>query len=358
VVWSGVLIRLLEVPSYAPRAGVAAGPTVRITPDATGMRPWPPGPGGLTVCPMLAALDPNWLMSTAAQSAAAIVAIVGGFLVSRLIAANSEKAALRRRLQEVNLRVTQSTSDQAQAEASLLTFEASALVQDNVDFIMAKNGGVTADELLQRSPRTQWTGEKLAPQLSALLEDYARAFTALSELPDGLLDQEWKGVTVGLELGDLSEEQDEIWSSVYSELTYRFLVKKKPRTSGLTTAIMDPMPPRLFERDTSGSGVRRQLAEARPATQRHLATAQSEAKYVQQAIEGLPSASDLWGGFAVLAFFSISGVLLPLFAIATQSSEVLSFERKAMVIGGFVAGLLVLAGYLVRQIQRLDSAES
>ncbi len=46
--------------------------------------------------------DPNWLLSTLAQSTAAIVAIVGGFLVSRLVQLSSEKEGLRRRL--TNLR--------------------------------------------------------------------------------------------------------------------------------------------------------------------------------------------------------------------------------------------------------------
>jgi hypothetical protein len=44
-----------------------------------------------------AASDPNWLLSSAAQSAAALVAIVGGFLAARVIAFNSERdAAIRR----------------------------------------------------------------------------------------------------------------------------------------------------------------------------------------------------------------------------------------------------------------------
>ena len=41
--------------------------------------------------------DPNWLLSTLAQSTAAVVAIVGGFLVSRLVQLSSEKEGLRRR---------------------------------------------------------------------------------------------------------------------------------------------------------------------------------------------------------------------------------------------------------------------
>jgi hypothetical protein len=40
--------------------------------------------------------DPNWLLSTIAQSTAALVAIVGGFLVSRLLALITEAGSDRR----------------------------------------------------------------------------------------------------------------------------------------------------------------------------------------------------------------------------------------------------------------------
>jgi hypothetical protein len=46
---------------------------------------------------MTAASDPNWLLSSAAQSAAALVAIVGGFLAARVIAYNSDRDAAVRR---------------------------------------------------------------------------------------------------------------------------------------------------------------------------------------------------------------------------------------------------------------------
>lgn len=46
-------------------------------------------------------VDPNWLLSTEAQSAAALVAIIGGFLVSRLVSLSSEREGLRRRRREV-----------------------------------------------------------------------------------------------------------------------------------------------------------------------------------------------------------------------------------------------------------------
>jgi hypothetical protein len=54
----------------------------------------------------LAEVDPSWLLSTTAQSAAAIVAIVGGFLVSRLVSLVGEREGLLGRKQEIEARLT------------------------------------------------------------------------------------------------------------------------------------------------------------------------------------------------------------------------------------------------------------
>jgi hypothetical protein len=46
--------------------------------------------------------DPNWLLSTTAQSGAALVAIVGGFLVSRLVTLRSDRITRTRELHFVD----------------------------------------------------------------------------------------------------------------------------------------------------------------------------------------------------------------------------------------------------------------
>ena len=58
-------------------------------------------PGLSTVGPVMEP-DPNWLLSTTAQSSAALVAIVGGFLLSRILALATERNGLA--LREAQLR--------------------------------------------------------------------------------------------------------------------------------------------------------------------------------------------------------------------------------------------------------------
>jgi hypothetical protein len=67
---------------------------------------------------MNAAADPNWLLSSAAQSAAALVAIVGGFLAARVIAFNSDRDAAVRRssITGRDLRAAEKLEETAKAE--------------------------------------------------------------------------------------------------------------------------------------------------------------------------------------------------------------------------------------------------
>lgn len=59
--------------------------------------------------------DPNWLLATMAQSAAAMVAVIGGFLVSRIITLTVERQSLDRRSRE--LQATTAEVDAALGEA-------------------------------------------------------------------------------------------------------------------------------------------------------------------------------------------------------------------------------------------------
>jgi len=46
--------------------------------------------------------DPNWLYSTIAQSSAAIVAIIGGFMTATILRLTAEKRSLVKRLESLN----------------------------------------------------------------------------------------------------------------------------------------------------------------------------------------------------------------------------------------------------------------
>jgi hypothetical protein len=72
---------------------------------------------------MQGASDPNWLLSSTAQSAAALVAIVGGFLAGRLLALNADRDAAHRRLSDIETELTSALKEEERVSTALVAFK-------------------------------------------------------------------------------------------------------------------------------------------------------------------------------------------------------------------------------------------
>lgn len=93
-------------------------------------------------------MDPNWLPSTTAQATAALVAIVGGLLASRLVSLSSERTTLQRQLRML---ITQQCRLNEQLE--VVHRERVQVSQDwfreaHLERIVRERGMWTADELV------------------------------------------------------------------------------------------------------------------------------------------------------------------------------------------------------------------
>ncbi len=79
--------------------------------------------------------DPNWLYSTIAQSSAAIVAIVGGFITASVLMLTAEKRNLTNQLSEKKIRLEKLKSERDTRNVSLNLAEELKLV-DNRDIAL------------------------------------------------------------------------------------------------------------------------------------------------------------------------------------------------------------------------------
>jgi len=72
---------------------------------------------------MIMDIDPNWLYSTIAQSSAAIVAIIGGFITASVLMLNSEKRSLKNQLSSKKARLKELEELEKNAEPGLFGVE-------------------------------------------------------------------------------------------------------------------------------------------------------------------------------------------------------------------------------------------
>jgi len=83
--------------------------------------------------------DLNWLFSTIVQSAAALVAIVAGFIVSRLLALSAELSTIRSRLRDVDLQLKSKQEEYANIEDRILRRDARSFVGESLfDFVKSR----------------------------------------------------------------------------------------------------------------------------------------------------------------------------------------------------------------------------
>src|SRR5579884_3627807 len=143
------------------------------------------------------------LLSTLAQSSAAIVAIVGGFLVSRLVALSSEREGLRRQLRRTEDQLRHVRASYAEAHAYRLANSQRAFdgwVLD--DIIAADPDDLDTDDLLEKIPRGS-SREEMAPYLTQLIARVKVARHAIGQYVS-------RDDTNPLELEDLEERGLEI----------------------------------------------------------------------------------------------------------------------------------------------------
>ena len=82
--------------------------------------------------------DPNPLLSTLSQSSAAMVAIIGGFLVSRLVALSSEREGIKRQLRSVRDHLALAQADYKPVHAYRLENSKDAFVGFVLDDLVVK----------------------------------------------------------------------------------------------------------------------------------------------------------------------------------------------------------------------------
>jgi len=141
---------------------------------------------------MPTAIDPSWLPSTVAQSTAALVAIVGGFMVSRFISIDSEMAGARRRLEEAQERYDAMLERKTRAEEALTRRTAREFLTDRqrIESLLSSDGMSTAEQLLDEED-CGLSVEQLRPHLEEAVAVVTELRTRFEEFPNQIEYPAW-----------------------------------------------------------------------------------------------------------------------------------------------------------------------
>ena len=288
--------------------------------------------------------DPNWLLATMAQSAAALVAIVGGFLVSRVISLSSEKQGLERRVRELQERTgdTRELLDEARHRRQPVSW--SYFVDSAADDCARKRGTGDPVELA----RKHWVHGVLE---SDEMQEMAR-------VSNGMTREAFKKLSslepVPLSLDYVRDQGIEIPKG--EERIYQAVIKviRPPDTAPFSDAFMPPPPsPDVARRDSDS--YEKLIAEERQVVA-DLAVLEREAAFVATEAARVSRPVGLGAGVGVLAYLTLVGVVAPVVALASRPVPASLASRVALV-GVFLSGLVVLFGYLIVAVRQLGQTD-
>lgn len=293
--------------------------------------------------------DPNWLLSTTAQSAAALVAIVGGFLVSRVVALASERNSLEQRQGELKSRLRLTKGELEVAHEERLAVSKDWFEEHHLTSYVDARGGDDAfrAESLKWIPRGS-NDDEMGEFAIELQSRVKRVFGEIESTYAGVAFPPPDEDSLRRDGLEFDETDDKLY-----RLAAAATATERRRGLGRRDALSDVTPfvspPLGVDRDVERQDARILREQSLRADVRALKSEVSIIEKARARVTGAPE--DLWKAVAVLAYFALVGTVLPL---ALMSCDPVPHEAwvRAMVVAGFFSGLAALLGYIGVTIRR------
>lgn len=297
-------------------------------------------------------MDLNILISTVVTATAALIAIIGGFLISRVITLSSEQSGIRRRLREIKLDIQAKTQLLEEVEHNLLE-------EDRVNFIESHYeelifNGVSLLDILKREDglykgRTLKDLEPAVEELKQINTDLRMFFQEKHVEYSSDLPKEFNDV-IKAGFKDMNGRK-EWYEMLYDEHYYRLPEQPKTGPFGFpsipTSAYQLPPnsiinPARLQVSLQSYEQKRRD----RDTYQKEVTFLVRQEEEQSKILTDFGKPHGMWGGLLVLVYASIVGIVYPV-TLLPYPLETYDDERtKVLVLLLFFSQLIALFIYL------------
>jgi hypothetical protein len=341
------------------------------------------------------AIDPSWLPSTATQSSAALVAIVGGFLINRLVGIESDRGQSELRLNEARDRLKQARSHEAERRTAYVTARAEQWLSryDAVD-LLAKAVLAGVHDIDVSKVREQIDGypddvaeSEMTPIIDGIVATVVDAREAIFDLvPESAKDDEldWRSFRrrhgMGRERWD--EYRQEVFETIAEEkaqaLREREAEEKRREeeeriaampadqrlrvkmnrlvssqldlgpTQGVLAALTALSEPSFDARqlatavrqDAIPAGLYERWDESRAA----VTAAQFEVDASERALRRTVRQPGVFFALLVLTAFSVAGIVVPMIALSREHTDPASMKLAVTVC--FMVGVALFLGYM------------
>jgi hypothetical protein len=298
-------------------------------------------------------IDEGSLLGTLAQSAAAVVAIVGGFLVSRLVQLSSEREGLRRQL----VRAQDELKHVAALYDKAHEYRQANSRRDFYGWVindLIKAGPATLDRgaLLDRIPRGS-SAEEIAPYLDDLIDEIAQVKATLEKYVR-------RGDVDTLHIEDLRERglqvpqaQENIYSCVAD-----WRIEQLPRPSSGFAMSRVPFGNQIFQ--AASSAELRRLDDSIRDEQdlrSRKTMLEAEVARVKREIGLIGRPAGVTSAIVILAIYSVLGIVAPV-VVMGLGWDPLAAWLEWLLVGLFVLGLSAVLAYIFWYAKTLNDPVS
>ena len=262
--------------------------------------------------------DPNWLLATMAQSAAAMVAVIGGFLVSRIITLSVERQSLDRRSRELEEKTVEVETALCLARERRQAMSWDWFVDLAATACAQARGKIPDAELAGIYPIREVSESEMLAMACKLNEKMRAVFEQVASAENPL------------EL-DIPRRQEGIYQAAFIVLE----VNWRPGSQGFSA----------FDRYDRLIGEENRLAT-------DLAVLERERNFFEQELDRVTPPKGLGLGVGVLGYLTAVGVIAPVVALAMLPVPSTAASRLVLV-ALFVSGLAILFAYLIYAVRQL-----
>lgn len=305
--------------------------------------------------------DPNWLYSTIAQSSAAIVAIVGGFITASVLMLASEKRSLRHQKADKQTRLKALEDEERQLSEEYETSRVYEFLDAITDELIKEDELRSLEVLMERHPdawnldpeilkREYEETSKLRLQARQFIGQHSRSIDVSNRISfdDWISKNRLNIAAYDREI--LAQEYDKFVTyekerrAEEEEKTRPFLIRPF-KVPDVSSALHMPRIISLGEqRRQEHTGERLSGVRAEIYVLKH------EVVDLDRRLASFRDPQDLRWGLCVLGYLAGVGILFPLLIIAEEAYSTIANQ---FAIGLFFSGLMAIVGYIVFQINRL-----
>jgi len=321
-------------------------------------------------------IDPNWLYSTIAQSSAAIVAIIGGFITASVLTLSAEKRSLNHQRDDRN---TLSETLKRQ-ESELSNLYETMRVDDFFHSIakdLKKEQEIPAlEELLKRYPNWKLDIEILKREYEKLSKrrlearDFIEAYSDIIDPSRYISFDDWvrqNNLDISVYDQDLlddeydrcRERKEEILEKQKEEEEQRRISQVPSYMRGIFDAISRPIypifpnirPPELRVYEYEKEDRKMEYIEKRLDSLRsEISVVGNEIANLTARIESFSYPPNMGWGIVVLGFLAVFSILLPIIVLAFQAYFMWA---RILTTVTFWIGIIGVFAYIVLQIRTL-----